>query len=137
VHGIGGRKEDFLPVIDALAARFTVYAIDMVGFGHSSKDSASITTGLQVQAVRALLTQLGLARSRLIGNSLGAWVVAVMAALQPELADRLVLIDAAGLKVTLSGPPPVNFAPDTVQEMHVLLATVLDAPFAQTPEFAA
>ena len=33
--------------------------------------------------------------------------------------------------------PPVNFAPDTVDEMHQLMMTVVDSPFAQTEEFAA
>jgi pimeloyl-ACP methyl ester carboxylesterase len=137
VHGIGGRKEDFLPVIEALAPNFTLYAIDMVGFGESSKNSPTITIGLQVMAVQALLMQHGITKAHLIGNSLGAWVVAAFAAAHPGMVDRLVLIDAAGLKVTLSGPPPVNFAPDTVEDMHKLLVTVLDAPFAQTMEFAA
>ena len=137
VHGIGGRKEDFLSVIQALAAHFTVYAIDMLGFGQSAKDVPTVTIGLQVRAMRALLAHQGIATAHCIGNSLGAWVVASFAAAHPDRVDRLVLMDAAGLKVTLSGPPPVNFAPDTVEEMHALLATVLDAPFAQTPEFAA
>lgn len=137
VHGIGGRKEDFLPVIGALAAHHTVHAIDMVGFGQSSKDSPTITIGLQVAAVRALLEQRGIARAHLVGNSLGAWVVATLAAAHPEAVDRLVLIDAAGLKITLAGPPPVRFAPETVEQMQQLLRTVLDAPFAQTAEFAA
>jgi pimeloyl-ACP methyl ester carboxylesterase len=137
VHGIGGRKEDFLPVMAALSAHFKVHAIDMLGFGQSARDLPAITIGLQVRAVQALLAQQGIARTHLIGNSLGAWVTAAFAAANPAVVDRLVLIDAAGLRVTLSGPPPVNFAPDTVDEMHTLLATVLDAPFAQTPEFAA
>lgn len=137
VHGIGGRKEDFVPVMQALAAHFTVYAIDMLGFGQSAKDLPTITIGLQVRAVQALLARQGIAKAHLIGNSLGAWVAAAFASAHPDRVDRLVLIDAAGLKVTLSGPPPVNFAPDTVDEMHALLATVLDAPFAQTREFAA
>ena len=137
VHGIGGRKEDFLPTVQALAEDFTVYAIDMLGFGQSAKDLPTITIGIQVRAVQTLLAQQGISKAHLVGNSLGAWVVASLAAAHREKVDRLVLIDAAGLKITLSGPPPVNFAPDTVAEMHTLLATVLDAPFAQTPEFAA
>jgi len=136
VHGIGGRKEDFKAVIAALSPSYTVYAIDMVGFGQSSKDAPRISIGLQVDAVRALMAREGIARAHLIGNSLGAWVTASVAAAYPAAVDKLVLIDAAGLKVTLSGPPPVNFAPQTVDEMHKLLATVLDAPFAQTPAFA-
>ena len=45
------------------------------------------------------------------------------------------LIDASGLKVTMSGRPPVNFAPDTADEMHALIAATIASPFAQTPEF--
>lgn len=137
VHGIGGHKEDFAAVMAALAPHFTVYALDMLGFGQSSKAPAAITIGLQVRAVQALMAHVGLNRAHLVGNSLGGWVAAALAAAQPEAVDRLVLIDVAGLKVTLGGPPPVNFAPGTVQEMHRLLATVLDAPFAQTEAFAA
>jgi pimeloyl-ACP methyl ester carboxylesterase len=137
VHGIGGRKEDFAAVASALAPTFTVYSMDMVGFGQSSKDAPSISIGLQVEALRALLAHEKLTHVRLVGNSLGAWVVASFAAANPVSVDRLVLIDAAGLKVTLSGPPPVNFAPDNVAEMRNLLKTVLDSPFAHTEVFAA
>lgn len=72
----------------------------------------------------------------LVGNSLGAWVVATFAAKYPDRVERLILVDAAGLKVTLSGPPPVKFAPETVEEMQQLLQTVLTSPWAQSREFA-
>ena len=42
------------------------------------------------------------------------------------------MIDVAGLKVTLAGPPPVNFAPETVNEMAILLRTVIEAPAAHS-----
>lgn len=137
VHGIGGRKEDFAAVASALAPKFTVLSMDMVGFGQSSKNAPTISIGLQVDALGALLAHERLSRAHLVGNSLGAWVVAGFAADHSAAVDRLVLIDAAGLKVTLSGPPPVNFAPDSVEEMSRLLSTVLDSPFAQTQAYAA
>ncbi len=136
VHGIGGRKEDFAAVVASLAERHTVLAMDMIGFGASSKTSATVTIGMQAGALAALLEAEGVTTADVIGNSLGAWVVAMFAAAHPEMTGKVVMIDAAGLGVTLQGPPPVNFAPDTVEEMEQLLATVLDSDFAHSRAFA-
>lgn len=137
VHGLGGHKEDFAKVMDALAPKLTVYAFDMLGFGGSSRDAASVSIGAQAEVIFALARAEGHAKVHAIGNSLGGWVAATFAAKHPEAVGSLVLIDAAGLKVTLSGPPPVNFAPSTVDEMQRLLETTIASPFARTREFAA
>lgn len=137
VHGIGGRKEDWTGVSAGLAGTHTVYTIDMLGFGESSKDGAALTIGMQSDAIAALLAHERVATACIVGNSLGGWVGAMFAARHPDLTERIVMIDAAGLKVTLSGPPPVNFAPDTVEAMRTLLRTVIESPFAHTEAFAA
>jgi 2-hydroxy-6-oxonona-2,4-dienedioate hydrolase len=137
IHGLGGHKEDFKAVMAALAPSFTVYAVDLVGFGGSSRSAPKITIGQQADSIRALLANQSLSKAHLVGNSLGGWVAATVAANHPALVDRLVLVDVAGLKLTLSGPPPVKFVPETVEDMHKLLVTVLDSPFAQSKEFAA
>jgi triacylglycerol lipase len=137
VHGLGGHKEDFLAVMDELAPRHTVYACDMLGFGQSSRNAPSVGIGAQAEVIKALADTEKLARPAVAGNSLGGWVAATFAAKYPERIAKLILIDAAGLKVTLSGPPPVNFAPGTVDEMQKLLQTVIASPFAHGKEFAA
>jgi pimeloyl-ACP methyl ester carboxylesterase len=136
VHGIGGHKEDWAGLVQALSATHTAYAMDMIGFGTSGKTAPAINITLQADALKALMDKEGIRKASLVGNSLGAWVVVTFANRYPERVDRLVLSDAAGLKVTLSGPPPVNFAPDTVDEMQKLLQTVLVSPWAQGREFA-
>jgi pimeloyl-ACP methyl ester carboxylesterase len=137
IHGIGGRKEDWFGVAQALAAHRTVLCMDLLGFGESGKDSPTLTIRMQAEAVAALLDAAGFVSAAVVGNSLGGWVAAVFATYHPKRVDKLVLIDAAGLKVTLSGPPPVNFAPDNVEDMRTLLRTVIESPFAHTTEFAA
>jgi triacylglycerol lipase len=137
VHGIGGRKEDWFGIAAGLAGRHTIYLIDMIGFGESSKDGDTLTIGMQAEAILALLDSQGLATADIAGNSLGGWVAAVFAARYPGRIGRLAVIDAAGLTVTLSGPPPVNFVPDSVAEMQTLLRTVIESPFAHTEAFAA
>jgi pyruvate dehydrogenase E2 component (dihydrolipoamide acetyltransferase) len=136
VHGIGGHKEDWQTTMATLAAKRTVYAVDMVGFGASSKTSADITIRTQVEAVRALLDAEGVAKASLIGNSVGGWVTATFASLYPARTDKLVLVDAAGFKAMFEGPSPVNFYPDTVGDMRKLLSYVLVSPATQTQEFA-
>lgn len=136
VHGIGGHKEDWAGLVQALAPTHKAYAMDMIGFGASGKTSSAITITLQAQALKALMDQQQIKKASLVGNSLGAWVVVTFANRYPERVERLVLSDAAGLKVTLSGPPPVNFAPDTADEMQKLLQTVLVSPWAQERAFA-
>jgi triacylglycerol lipase len=136
VHGIGGHKEDWVPVMKALSATHTVYALDMLGFGGSSKDLSEITIPMQAEAVRALLSQEKIASASFIGNSVGGWVTAAFAATYPQMVNRLVLVDAAGFKAMFEGPSPVNFYPATADEMSKLLQHVLYSDFAHSPEFA-
>lgn len=136
VHGLGGHKEDFQTVMTALAGSRTVYAFDMIGFGASDRGGPTNTIAMQVEAIRSLLDSEGIGPVDLVGNSLGGWICASFAAAAPELVRKLILIDAAGLKVTLSGPPPVNFAPDTLDDMHKLLSVVIASDFAHSDAFA-
>jgi triacylglycerol lipase len=136
VHGIGGHKEDWQATMTVLAPKYTVYAIDMIGFGGSAKTSADITIRTQVEAVRALLDAKGIAKTSVIGNSVGGWVAATFASLYPQRVNKLVLVDAAGFKAMFEGPSPVNFYPDDVSGMQKLLSYVFVAPATQTPAFA-
>jgi len=136
VHGIGGHKEDFAGLSASLAATNTVYAVDMLGFGGSSKDGEAITIADQVAAIVALMQKEGLAKTDLVGNSVGGWVAATFAATHPDMVDRLVLVDAAGFKAMFEGDAPVNFYPQTVEEMTKLLSYVRFTPDTQTEAYA-
>lgn len=136
VHGIGGHKEDWQGVMASLASRHTVYAIDMIGFGGSSKDAAEITVAMQAEAIGSLLEAEHLQKVSLIGNSVGGWVAATFAARHPERIERLVLVDAAGFKAMFEGPSPVNFYPETVEDMQKLLSYVFYSPSTHSAEFA-
>jgi pimeloyl-ACP methyl ester carboxylesterase len=137
VHGLGGHKEDFKAVIQILSSHYTVYAFDMLGFGASSRTAPSVGPGAQADVIQALLEHEHLRKASVMGNSAGAWAAATFAAKYPGSINKLILSDAAGLKATLSGPPPVNFAPDTVADMQKLLQTVIASDFAHSTEFAA
>ncbi len=137
VHGIGGHKEDWAAVAAKLAPLHTVYAVDMLGFGASSKTGETITIADQVAALVALMDAEKISKADVIGNSVGGWVAATLAADHPDRVNRLVLSDAAGFKAMFDGPPPVEFYPQDAAQMTKLLQTVRFDPATHQPAYIA
>jgi pimeloyl-ACP methyl ester carboxylesterase len=136
VHGVGGHKEDWVGVIAAFQDKRTVYAIDMLGFGGSSRDAKDMSMPMQANAIKALLEAKGVAKADIIGNSVGGWAAATFAATYPDMTDKLIVVDPAGFKAMFEGQPPVNLFPNNVDEMKKLLSFVLASDFAHTDDFA-
>jgi pimeloyl-ACP methyl ester carboxylesterase len=86
------------PFLDALAARFSVYAPEHPGTTPGQPDAIQHVDGLWdlVLCYDELLERLGLAEAALVGHSFGAMVACEVAALRPARARRLVLIDPIG-----------------------------------------
>jgi pimeloyl-ACP methyl ester carboxylesterase len=105
LHGQGGSLENFRHNIGPLAAAgFRVVALDLLWHGRSGTPPVDrrlipVWTG----QVLAVLADLGLARSHLIGQSLGGWVAATIALQHPDLVRSLVLTTPMGLD---PGAPP-------------------------------
>lgn len=97
VHGFAADLNGWLFNIEALASERPVIAIDLPGHGGSSKDVGDGSLATLAKVVADLLTALGVDRAHLVGHSLGAAVVARLAADQPERAASLTLIAPAYL----------------------------------------
>ncbi len=94
VHGyqVEG-SETWVPLAEALAkAGLRVVAVDLKGFGRSSREAPY--EGLQGQAniLGAALNQMGLYRNLIVAHGWGAAVVAQLAAEQPQFVRQVVLI---------------------------------------------
>jgi pimeloyl-ACP methyl ester carboxylesterase len=76
IHGIGSRWQMWEPVIDWLAARHEVIAIDLPGFGASPMPPPGTAPGADSLAslLSAFLAQLGVERPHVAGNSLGGLI---------------------------------------------------------------
>lgn len=133
IHGVGGHKEDWAGVAQALAATHHVFAIDMLGFGGSSKTGDDLSMPVQAAAIKALLDANHIEKAALVGNSVGGWVATTFAATYPDRTERLVIIDAAGFKAMFEGEPPVNFDPNSPEEMGKLIHFVINSKVADTP----
>jgi pimeloyl-ACP methyl ester carboxylesterase len=71
LHGIGHRWQAWKPVLDRLAERHDVIALDLPGFGLSPSLPEPYSVPAAVLAAVETFTSLGIERPHLAGNSLG------------------------------------------------------------------
>lgn len=97
VHGIGANKDNFTPVARELTQHYRVIAIDLPGFGESSKPmDADYSIAAQVERLDQILQALELNRAHFGGSSMGGWIIANYAAKYPNKVGSLWLLGAAG-----------------------------------------
>jgi len=73
-------------------------ALDLLGFGASSKPPVAYTVAQEVAFLRAVLQQLGLESCILVGHSFGGWVSAAYTIAYPEQVSALCLVAPAGIR---------------------------------------
>lgn len=92
VHGLSVSSEYMLPLADALADDFDVFAPDLPGFGRSGKPGHTLDITELAKVLAGFLDAAGLARPAFVANSLGCQVVAQFAADYPGRAGPLVFV---------------------------------------------
>jgi pimeloyl-ACP methyl ester carboxylesterase len=97
VHGITGRAEQWVPVMELLSDRFTLVAPDLLGHGRSAKPRGDYSLGAYAAGLRDLMLALGHERVTVVGHSLGGGVAMQFAYQFPERCERLVLASSGGL----------------------------------------
>ena len=124
VHGLSGSGRWWRRNVGALAARFRVFAVDLVGFGRSRGPFALAEAA---GVLRDWMGRVGLGRAHVVGHSMGGYVAADLAAGPDAPVDRLVLVDAAAFPL---GWRPVRHAVGlarAVRYMHPTFLPVLAA----------
>jgi pimeloyl-ACP methyl ester carboxylesterase len=98
LHGLGGYIETWYLTIPALIKDYTVYTIDMLGFGKSDKPlDKPYTYQFFAHFLHRILTTLGISRMVLVGHSLGGGSSLQYSIFYPESVEKLVLISSGGL----------------------------------------
>lgn len=98
VHGLASSIYTWAEVIDPLSAHFDVIDLDLPGFGGSSQP-ADLVFDDYAKTLTGLMGALGIQKAHFVGSSLGGAVSLLMAARQPHLVDRVVVLDSAGFDV--------------------------------------
>ena len=97
IHGMFGDYLDWEPVLEPLSANFHVVAVDLPGFGSSSKPDVDYSAEFFVDCLHTLFQRMGLARFYLVGNSFGGQLAILYALRYPREVGKLVLVDSGGL----------------------------------------
>jgi pimeloyl-ACP methyl ester carboxylesterase len=136
VHGLGARGEDWSAMIPALAAQgFHVYVPDLLGYGRSPKPDVDYSISLEEQTVVQFMRAMHVPRADVGGWSMGGWVVMKLALDHPEMVDRLVIYDSAGVYFPATWEPEL-FTPADVIGVKKLIAILTPKP-RPLPGFAA
>jgi pimeloyl-ACP methyl ester carboxylesterase len=97
LHGAEGNL-GWLRLHDELSRRFMVYAPTHPGFAGSERPPWLESLIDLARFYLWILQELGIARATLAGHFVGAWLAAEIAVMCPQLVERLILIDAAGVR---------------------------------------
>jgi pimeloyl-ACP methyl ester carboxylesterase len=126
LHGLGSRKEDWLPVLEPFSKNYRLLVPDQIGFGKSDKPLMDYSIQTYVDFLNEFLRQLKVEKASLVGESLGGWIAGLYvvemgggAHLIP--VEKLVLVDAAGLK---QDQPPPDLNPSSLAGMRGLMEAV-------------
>jgi pimeloyl-ACP methyl ester carboxylesterase len=136
VHGLGARGEDWAAMIPALAAQgFHVYVPDLLGYGRSPKPDVDYSISLEEQTVAQFMRAVHVPRADIGGWSMGGWIVMKLALDHPEMVDRLVIYDSAGVYFPATWGPEL-FTPADVIGLKKLISMLTPKP-GPLPGFAA
>jgi pimeloyl-ACP methyl ester carboxylesterase len=93
LHGLGATKASFFEAAAALSRAHRVHALDLPGFGSSSKPAfAAYDAGYFADAVLGVMDAMGIERAHIVGNSLGGRVALEVGLRSPDRVGALGLL---------------------------------------------
>jgi pimeloyl-ACP methyl ester carboxylesterase len=93
LHGLGATKTSFYDTAASLArSGYTVHALDLPGFGFSSKAPARYGAPYFAATVLGVMDELGIDRAHLVGNSMGGRVAIEIGLQHPDRVRSLALL---------------------------------------------
>ena len=128
VHGFGSGIGLWAMNLDELSKRQCVFAVDMRGFGRSSRPQFS-SDGVEaeaefVESIEKWRQEVGISKFILLGHSLGGFIASAYTLKYPERVRHLILADPWGM----NEKPPPGEEPFKIPRWARFLAAIL-TPF--------
>jgi pimeloyl-ACP methyl ester carboxylesterase len=124
-HGYFGGKCSFAPIIKELSKNYTIYCVDWIGMGSSSRLFWWVMANDSNQVENAYLVAFdkwrkfqGIEKFDLLGHSFGGYLVGLYAIKYPEYVENLILASPLGI-------PPLNGIPEDSKSMFPGFLSVL------------
>lgn len=101
VHGGGMWLYSFRHNIPSLSSHFSVFALDMPGYGYTLplRDEQHYGIDATAEVLLQFMNRLGIERASLLGHSWGGGWVLHFAHRHPERVNEIILVDSSGLDV--------------------------------------
>jgi pimeloyl-ACP methyl ester carboxylesterase len=131
IHGLAGTMRTWDPVVEQLATRCTVVAVDLPGHGRSTAPGGDHSIGAYASCVRDLLDGLGHRGATIVGHSLGGGIAMQFAYQYPERCERIVLVSSGGLGAEVSialraaALPGTDHLVSVIAHRHLITAATL------------
>jgi pimeloyl-ACP methyl ester carboxylesterase len=110
VHGWVGSWRYWIPTMQAASISYRAYALDLWGFGETSKAQSRYTLDHYVTLLDRFLEEMGIAKIALVGHGLGAVVALLYANKFPRFVDRVMIVgfpmDKSNLNARLQTDSP-------------------------------
>lgn len=130
LHGSPGLKDDFLKLAPLLARSYRVIAVDLPGFGASSRDIPDYSIRAHARYLLQMMDRLNTPRAHFVGFSMGGGVILNLAEIAPERVASLTLLSAIGVQeAELLGDYHLNHA------LHGLQLAILWLAHEAIPHF--
>lgn len=91
LHGFGSSLDTWHNVVPKLAASHRVVAIDLKGFGRSSRPPGDYSPAAQAALVVGVMDSLGVPRAAVVGHSWGGSIALTLARSNPERISRVAI----------------------------------------------
>lgn len=98
LHGWMNDVSSFWGITEDLKADFTLWLIDLPGFGRSDKPKKPFKVIDYAEIIREFCSMQKLRQPMLLGHSVGGRIGIKLAATYPDQLSKLILEDAAGIK---------------------------------------
>lgn len=99
IHGLGSYIPAWKKNIDALSKDYRCIAIDLPGYGKSSKNPHSGLMSFYAGVIAKFMDKLELKDVTLAGHSMGGQIALVAALEYPQKVKNLILVDPAGFEL--------------------------------------
>lgn len=92
LHGLTGSRRTWDSNFRALASRFRLVFIDLLGFGESRKPDSCYSVEEHLMEIEETLLSLNIVQTHVAGYSMGSVLALALARRRPELVGKIVLI---------------------------------------------
>jgi len=97
LHGAGAGAVTWYPSIGAISKNFCVIAPDIVGYGESDKPNAAYDRPYFATWLKDFFSAMDISKAHIVGLSQGGAIALQFAIENPDLVEKLVLVDSGAL----------------------------------------